>query len=227
MTALFPQTPPSEGKKRRPSPRRALLRQRPQGQLHGHDQDRHGGQPRSLEPVGLCLPRVHGVEEWRVSPPAPSHVPMRPTSSPSRRPMSPRKARSPRTRRATARSIPTTTTAPPTRRRNGSAESSTPTVANAISRTSSARRCSHISEMHLHRYLAEFDFRYSNRIKLGVDHTLRTDRAVRGIEGRGLPIGGPVGHDPKHEARLSAGNPCSSNCSLTRRGSQARVGSVD
>ena len=26
-----------------------------------------------------------------------------------------------------------------------------------------------INEKHLHRYLAEFDFRYSNRIKLGVD----------------------------------------------------------
>ncbi len=26
----------------------------------------------------------------------------------------------------------------------------------------------HCSEQHLHRYLAEFDFRYSNRIKLGV-----------------------------------------------------------
>jgi hypothetical protein len=27
----------------------------------------------------------------------------------------------------------------------------------------------HCSERHLHRYLTEFDFRYSNRIKLGVD----------------------------------------------------------
>ncbi len=45
---------------------------------------------------------------------------------------------------------------------------------------------SHISEKHLHRYLAEFDFRYSNRVKLGVDDTLRTDRALRGIEGKRL-----------------------------------------
>jgi hypothetical protein len=27
----------------------------------------------------------------------------------------------------------------------------------------------HCSEKHLHRYLAEFDFRYSNRIRLGID----------------------------------------------------------
>ena len=27
----------------------------------------------------------------------------------------------------------------------------------------------HCSEKHLHRYLAEFDFRYSNRVALGVD----------------------------------------------------------
>lgn len=45
---------------------------------------------------------------------------------------------------------------------------------------------SHISEKHLHRYLAEFDFRYSNRVKLGVDDTKRTDRALRGIEGKRL-----------------------------------------
>ncbi len=29
----------------------------------------------------------------------------------------------------------------------------------------------HVSEAHLHRYLAEFDFRYSNREKLGVNDT--------------------------------------------------------
>jgi transposase-like protein len=44
----------------------------------------------------------------------------------------------------------------------------------------------HISEKHLHRYLAEFDFRYSNRVKLGVDDTKRTNRALRGIEGKRL-----------------------------------------
>ncbi len=44
----------------------------------------------------------------------------------------------------------------------------------------------HCSEKHLHRYLAEFDFRYNNRIKLGVDDEERTDRALRGIAGKRL-----------------------------------------
>jgi transposase-like protein len=44
----------------------------------------------------------------------------------------------------------------------------------------------HCSEKHLHRYLAEFDFRYSNRIKLGVDDTQRADRALKGISGKRL-----------------------------------------
>jgi hypothetical protein len=38
----------------------------------------------------------------------------------------------------------------------------------------------HCGEQHLHRYLAEFDFRYSNRVKLGFNDT---DRAVRALEG--------------------------------------------
>jgi transposase-like protein len=44
----------------------------------------------------------------------------------------------------------------------------------------------HCSEKHLHRYLAEFDFRYSNRAKLGVDDGERAARAVRGIVGKRL-----------------------------------------
>ena len=44
----------------------------------------------------------------------------------------------------------------------------------------------HCSEKHLHRYLAEFDFRYSNRVKLGVDDTERAKRAVAGAAGRRL-----------------------------------------
>jgi hypothetical protein len=39
----------------------------------------------------------------------------------------------------------------------------------------------HCSEAHLHRYLAEFDFRYSNRVKLGIDDTERTRRALKGL----------------------------------------------
>ena len=42
------------------------------------------------------------------------------------------------------------------------------------------------SEKHLHRYLAEYDFRYSNRIRLGVDDVERTERAVKGVVGKRL-----------------------------------------
>ena len=44
----------------------------------------------------------------------------------------------------------------------------------------------HCSEKHLHRYLAEFDFRYSNRVRLGVDDVERTSRAVAAIVGKRL-----------------------------------------
>jgi transposase-like protein len=44
----------------------------------------------------------------------------------------------------------------------------------------------HCSERHLHRYLCEFDFRYSNRIALGVNDVERTERMIRGIVGKRL-----------------------------------------
>jgi hypothetical protein len=44
----------------------------------------------------------------------------------------------------------------------------------------------HVSEQHLHRYLAEFDFRYSNRAALGVGDEARATRALRGIVGKRL-----------------------------------------
>jgi hypothetical protein len=44
----------------------------------------------------------------------------------------------------------------------------------------------HCSEKHLHRYLAEYDFRYNNRIALGVNDTARTEAALRGIVGKRL-----------------------------------------
>ena len=44
----------------------------------------------------------------------------------------------------------------------------------------------HCSEKHLHRYLAEFDFRYSNRSKLGCEDVERTERALSGIAGKRL-----------------------------------------
>jgi hypothetical protein len=39
---------------------------------------------------------------------------------------------------------------------------------------------------HLHRYLSEFDFRYSNRLALGVDDVMRTMRPIKGAEGKRL-----------------------------------------
>jgi len=44
----------------------------------------------------------------------------------------------------------------------------------------------HCSEKHLHRYLAEFDFRYSNRSALGVSDEMRAGRALKGISGKRL-----------------------------------------
>jgi transposase-like protein len=44
----------------------------------------------------------------------------------------------------------------------------------------------HCSEKHLHRYLSEFDFRYSNRIALGVDDQARAEKALQGITGKRL-----------------------------------------
>ena len=38
----------------------------------------------------------------------------------------------------------------------------------------------HCEGKHLHRYLAEFDFRYSNRIAVGVDDTARATLALAG-----------------------------------------------
>jgi transposase-like protein len=52
----------------------------------------------------------------------------------------------------------------------------------------------HCSEKHLHRYLSEFDFRYSNRIKLGVDDVARTEKAMKGIVGKRLTYRTPTGH---------------------------------
>jgi transposase-like protein len=44
----------------------------------------------------------------------------------------------------------------------------------------------HMSHQHLHRYLAEFDFRMSNRAKLGVDDAERANRILKGAEGKRL-----------------------------------------
>ncbi len=44
----------------------------------------------------------------------------------------------------------------------------------------------HCKEKHLHRYLAEFDFRYNHRVGLGYSDIDRTKAAIKGIEGKRL-----------------------------------------
>jgi transposase-like protein len=55
----------------------------------------------------------------------------------------------------------------------------------------------HCSEKHLHRYLSEFDFRYSYRVKLGYDDPARRDQALDGIRGKRLT------YRPTREAHVS------------------------
>jgi ISXO2-like transposase domain len=44
----------------------------------------------------------------------------------------------------------------------------------------------HVSQEHLKRYLAEFDFRYNERMALDVDDMKRTTKAIKGIVGKRL-----------------------------------------
>lgn len=44
----------------------------------------------------------------------------------------------------------------------------------------------HVSEAHVHRYAAEFDFRHNHRIALGVDDAARSDAALKGAKGKRL-----------------------------------------
>jgi transposase-like protein len=44
----------------------------------------------------------------------------------------------------------------------------------------------HCAEKHLHRYLAEFDFRYNHRIAIGTDDSARADKLAEGIVGKRL-----------------------------------------
>jgi hypothetical protein len=44
----------------------------------------------------------------------------------------------------------------------------------------------HCGRQHLHRYLAEFDFRYSNRSALGIEDSERADRLLLGVVGKRL-----------------------------------------
>ncbi len=45
------------------------------------------------------------------------------------------------------------------------------------------QRC---GRQHLHRYTAEFEFRYNHRIALGVTDTIRADAILKGAEGKRL-----------------------------------------
>jgi len=49
----------------------------------------------------------------------------------------------------------------------------------------------HCGEQHLHRYLAEFDFRYTLRAANGVDDTERAAKAVQGTVGKSLMLQQP------------------------------------
>jgi transposase-like protein len=44
----------------------------------------------------------------------------------------------------------------------------------------------HCGEQHLQRYLYEFDFRYNNRVALGVDDATRADNVLKGVTGKRL-----------------------------------------
>jgi hypothetical protein len=50
----------------------------------------------------------------------------------------------------------------------------------------------HMSEQHLPRYLAEFDFRMNHRVRLGYSDDMRADIALKGIAGKRLTYRRPV-----------------------------------
>lgn len=56
----------------------------------------------------------------------------------------------------------------------------------------------HCSEKHLHRYLSEYDFRYNNRMALGVHDQERAERALRGVVGKRLT------YKTTHKVRIDA-----------------------
>ncbi|HEX3367623.1 IS1595 family transposase [Phenylobacterium sp.] len=60
----------------------------------------------------------------------------------------------------------------------------------------------HCSRKHLHRYLAEFDFRYSNRIAVGIDDSQRADNALAGVRGKRLTYETVSRRWPSAEARI-------------------------
>lgn len=59
----------------------------------------------------------------------------------------------------------------------------------------------HVSPQHLHRYLAEFDFRYNERSALGVEDQERTANALKGIVGKRLTYRRTGGEQAGEEAK--------------------------
>jgi transposase-like protein len=51
----------------------------------------------------------------------------------------------------------------------------------------------HCGEKHLHRYLAEFDFRYNTRVALGYNDLMRAEASATGIKGKRLTYRRPRG----------------------------------
>jgi hypothetical protein len=60
----------------------------------------------------------------------------------------------------------------------------------------------HVGRRHLHRYLAEFDFRYNHRAALGVNDDKRTVIALKWADGKRLTYREPIGSIKGTEAYL-------------------------
>lgn len=58
----------------------------------------------------------------------------------------------------------------------------------------------HVSQQHLKRYLAEFDFRYNERSKLGVNDAERMKKSIKGIVGKRLTYRRTGGYKAPQEA---------------------------
>ena len=57
----------------------------------------------------------------------------------------------------------------------------------------------HVGQQHLKRYLCEFDFRYNERIALGVSDQQRAAKAIKGAAGRRLTY-----RDPRSSKQATA-----------------------
>ena len=64
----------------------------------------------------------------------------------------------------------------------------------------------HCSERHLRRYLAEFDFRYNHREKLGHDDESRSQAALCGVVGKRLTYRDSQRHGSREPSSWSATN---------------------